>query len=187
MKKFILIGIAILMMSSCVKHPDIYVKLTEEDSAAIPYQEGQTVQFLDQNGDTLTFRVVRDVTYPYNEEQLTNAIFGGDVMHPAKYSYNCYARTVVLSCNQGGKQLGFTILPKKEFVFSFVTVGSNFNLNGYLLPNGPFSINGTNYAGAHHEILYSQFSGELIYDWYYNEEFGLLYFQKGDFSLTRIP
>jgi len=27
----------------------------------------------------------------------------------------------------------------------------------------------------------------LLYDWYYNEEFGLLSFTKGDFSLTRIP
>ena len=40
---------------------------------------------------------------------------------------------------------------------------------------------------VHHEILYSQYTGELIYDWYYSEELGLLYFKKGDFSLTRIP
>ena len=177
----------LLIASSCVKHPNIIVKISEEDAAAIPYQMGQTVKFLDQNGETLTFRVIRDVTYPYNEEQLNNAIFGGDVMHPAKYSYNCYARTVVLTCDQGGKQLGFTILPKKEFVFSFVTVGSNFNLNGYLIPNDSFVINGTDYADVHHEILYSQYTDGLIYDWYYNEEFGLLYFKKGDISLTKIP
>ena len=185
MKKFILIGIAILMMSSCVKHPDIYVKLTEEDTAAIPYQMGQTVKFLDHNGDTLAFQVIRDITYPYNGEQNYYAIHDGNVFQPS--CYYCYARTVVLTCNQNGKRLGFTILPKKEFVFYFGSNGSNFDLNCHLLPNNTYTFDNTDYADAHHEILYSQFSGELMYDWYYNEEFGLLYFQKGDFSLTRIP
>ena len=60
MKKIWTIGMMLLLMSSCVKHADIYLKLSEEDAAAIPYREGQTVKFLDQNGDTVTYEVTRD-------------------------------------------------------------------------------------------------------------------------------
>ena len=73
MKKYILIGMVLMMMCSCVKHPDIYIKLSKEEAAAIPYQLGQTVSFLDQNGDTLGFQVTRDETYPYNGELYYNA------------------------------------------------------------------------------------------------------------------
>ena len=188
MKKFILIGIALLMMSSCVKHPDIYVKLAEEDATAIPYQEGQTVSFLDQNGDTLTYHVTRDVTYPYNEDQYINAINGGDVMHPAHHSIECYARTVNLNIEQSYKnRLCFTARPKKEFTFSFDFGNNGIDLEMYLLSNSSCTIDGIDYENVHHEILYSHYTGELLYDWYYSEELGLLYFKKGDFSIIRIP
>lgn len=187
MKKYILIGMVLMMMCSCVKHPDIYIKLSKEEAAAIPYQLGQTVSFLDQNGDTLGFQVTRDETYPYNGELYYNATCDEVDMQPGKYSYYCYARTVVMTCDQHGKQLCFTVLPKKEFVFFFVGFGSNLELNGYLSSNGSYEINNTNSIQVHHEILYSHYTEELLYDWYYSEEFGLLYFQKGDFSLTRIP
>lgn len=189
MKKLILISMALIALSSCVKHPVIYPKLSEEEAAAIPYQMGQTVKFLDQNGDILTFQVIRDETYLYNGEQYYNAIYGGDVMHPAPYpySYYCYARTVVLACDQRGKQLCFTILPKKEFIFAFVSFGSDLELNGYLSANSSYVINNADYEEVYHEFLYNQETDELLYDWYYSEEFGLLSFTKGSFSLTWIP
>lgn len=187
MKKIIIIGMTLFMMSACVKHPDIYMLMSDEDAAAIPYEQGQTVKFLDQNGDTVTYQVERDETYPYNYEQYINAIHGGDVMHPAHHSVECYARTVNLRDQSYANQLSFTVKPGKEFSFSFLSSEGELNLDMYLSSNDTCTINGINYEQVHHEILYSQHTGELLYDWYYNEEFGLLYFQKGDFSLTRIP
>ena len=189
MKKLLILGMTLLMMSSCVKHAQVYLLLSEEEAAAIPYQMGQTVNFINQDGDTVTYIVTRDVTYPYNSDQYINAINGGDVMHPERYNYNCYARTVILTIDRQpyNNRLCFTIRPEKDFTFSFGFGGQEINLEGSLYTNGPCTIDGINYEYVHHQILYSQYTGELIYDWYYNEEFGLLYFKKGDFSLRRIP
>ena len=188
MKKLLILGMTLLMMSSCVKHAQIYMLLSKEDAAAIPYQMGQTVTFLNQNGDTVTYKVTRDITYPYNEEQYINALHGGDVMHPAQNSIECYARTVNLTTEQSyANRLCFTVKPEKVFTFCFDGGQNEFNLDMSLLVNGPCTVNGIDYEHFHHDALYSQYTGELIYDWYYNEELGLLYFKKGDFSLTRIP
>ena len=63
MKKHLIFCIALVaVMASCVKEPQIYRKLTAVESAAIPYQMGQTLQFVDQNGDTLCLTVVHDTT-----------------------------------------------------------------------------------------------------------------------------
>lgn len=189
MKKLLILGMTLLMMSSCVKHAQVYLLLSEEEAAAIPYQMGQTVKFLNQNGDTVTYEVTRDVTYPYNDEQYINAINGGDVSHLERYNYSCYARTVILTTDGQpyNNRFCFTIRPEKDFTFSFRFGDQEFDLEGSLYTNSPCSINGDNYESVHHQILYSQYTGELIYDWYYNEDLGLLYFQKGDFSLTRVP
>ena len=187
MKKIWTIGMMLLLMSSCVKHADIYLKLSEEDAAAIPYREGQTVKFLDQNGDTVTYEVTRDEIYPYNGEQYINAIHGGDVMHPAPHSTECYARTVILYEQSYANHMCFTVKPGKEFSLYFISNEGELNLDMYLPSVSSYTINGIDYEHVHHEILYSQFTGELLYDWYYSEELGLLYFKKGDFSLTRIP
>ena len=121
MKKLLILGMTLLMMSSCVKHAQVYMLLSEEEAAAIPYQMGQTVKFLNQNGDTITYEVTRDVTYPYNSDQYLNAINGGDVMHLERYNYNCYARTVILTTDGQpyNNRFCFTIRPEKDFTFSF--------------------------------------------------------------------
>ena len=121
MKKIWTIGMMLLLMSSCVKHADIYLKLSEEDAAAIPYREGQTVKFLNQDGDTVTYEVTREDTYPYNYEQYNNAIHGGDVMHPAPHSTECYARTVILYEQSYANHMCFTVKPGKEFSFYFIS------------------------------------------------------------------
>lgn len=188
MKKIFILSMMLLMMSSCVKHAQIYMLLSDEDKAAIPYEIGQTLKFLNQNGDTVIYKVTRDVIYPYNGDQYINALNGGDVMHPAHNSIECYARTVNLTCEQSfANRLCFTVRPEKEFSFCFGGGMDELNLDMSLLTNGPCTIDGINYEYVHHEILYSQYTGELIYDWYYNEELGLLSFTKGDFSITRIP
>ncbi|MBR0176322.1 MAG: hypothetical protein IJQ11_02715 [Bacteroidales bacterium] len=185
MKKIIIIGMALIMTSSCVKHPNIILKLSEEEAAAIPYQMGQTVNFLDQDGDTLAFQVIRDITYPYSQEPLYYAVHDVDVVEPCQYDR--YARTVVMTCEQDAKRLGFTVLPKKDFFFYFGSYGSSFSLDVKLSPNDVVTIHDITHENVQHEVLYDQDSDVPLYDWYYNEEFGLLYFRKGDFELTRIP
>ena len=170
MKKIWTIGMMLLLMSSCVKHADIYLKLSEEDAAAIPYREGQTVKFLNQDGDTVTYEVTRDEIYPYNGEQYINAIHGGDVMHPAPHSTECYARTVILYEQSYANHMCFTVKPGKEFSFYFISNEGELNLDMYLPSVSSYTINGIDYEHVHHEILYSQYTGELLYDWYYNEE-----------------
>lgn len=190
MKKIMMIGMTLLLMSSCVKHANPYLKLSDADAAAIPYQMGETVKFLDQNGDTVTYEVIRDETYPYNYEQYNTAIAGGDVMHPAPLSIECYARTVTLYEQSYANHLSFTVKPGKEFSFHFISSNEvlmgGLNLDMYLPSNNTYTIDGIEYEQVHHEILYSHYTGELLYDWYYSESLGLLYFKKGEVSLTRI-
>lgn len=181
MKKLLIFCTALIMMSSCVKQAHIYMKLTDEDAAAIPYQMGQTVEFIDQNGDTLTYKVTYDETYPYDIDRYYNRLGPDD--KPYYGNYDCYARTVILDCDWNGASLGFTILPEKYIYFYF---GSDIDLNGNLLNTAPYTVEGVDYENVHHGILYSQYTGELIFDWAYNEEYGLLYIKYYDKSLTRI-
>mgnify|MGYP007122060774 FL=1 len=153
MKKIWTIGMMLLLMSSCVKHADIYLKLSEEDAAAIPYREGQTVKFLNQDGDTVTYQLVRDEIYPYNGEQYINAIHGGDVMHPAPHSTECYARTVILYEQSYANHMCFTVKPGKEFSFYFISNEGELNLDMYLPSVSSYTINGIDYEHVHHEIL----------------------------------
>lgn len=182
MKKLLIFCTALIMMSSCVKQAHIYMKLTDEDAAAIPYQMGQTVDFIDQSGDTLTYKVTYDETYPYDIDRYYNRLGPDD--KPYYGNYDCYARTVILDCDWNGASLGFTILPEKYIYFYF---GSDIDLNGNLLNTAPYTVEGVDYENVHHGILYSQYTGELIFDWYYNEEFGLIQVKYYDKSLTRIP
>lgn len=178
MKKLLIFCVTLVMMSSCIEHARIYLKLTDEDAAAIPYHLDQTVDFLDQNGDTLTYKVTCDETYPYDH----------DLYHYSSKTkiydeYYCYARTVILECEKTGKRLGFTIRPEKEIAFY---LDYDFDLYGSLLTNGPCTIEGIDYEHVHHQTLYDPSTGELIYDWYYNEEYGLIYIKYYDQLLKII-
>lgn len=180
MKKVIYICTLLFMMSSCVQYPMIYMLLTDEDAAAIPYQIGQTVDFVNQNGDTLTYQVTYDETYPYDVDRFFSY---NSKMKPA-YDYFCYARTVVLECKKTGERLGFTVRPEKELSFYY---GNDIDLGGSLLQGtGTYTVEGVEYDHAYHQILYDQSTGQLVYDWYYSEEYGLLYIKCYDKSLTRI-
>ena len=98
--------------------------------------------------------------------------------------YNCYARTVILECEKNGKRLGFTIRPEKEIAFY---LDYDFDLYGSLLTNDPCTIDGIDYEHVHHQTLYDPSTGELIYDWYYNEEYGLFYIKYYEQLLKRVP
>jgi len=81
--------------------------------------------------------------------------------------------------------MGFTIFPKKELSFYY---GDEVSLNGSLLQaTDTYNLDGIDYERVHHQILYDSNTGELIYNWYYNEEFGLIYFKYYDQLLKRLP
>ncbi len=183
MKKTIMICMALIALCSCSKNVEL-LPLPEEDAAAIPYQMGQTVKFLNQDNDTIVFQVVIDFTHPSDGYDYYHN-YGADSIYFGMPRDYCYARTVDLACDTYPFFISFTILPEKEMYFNWhheLVISCD-------LPSSDetFSINGITHERVHHERLYNQYTGELLYDWYYNEEFGLLYFEKGGFSLTRIP
>ena len=183
MKKTIMICMALIALCSCSKNVEL-LPLPEEDAAAIPYQMGQTVKFLNQDNDTIVFQVVIDFTHPSDGYDYYHN-YGADSIYFGMPRDYCYARTVDLACDTYPFFISFTVLPEKELYFNWhheLVISCD-------LPSSDetFSINGITHERVHHERLYNQYTGELLYDWYYNEEFGLLYFEKGGFSLTRIP
>ena len=74
MKKIIMMCMVLLAISSCKKGND-YVPLSEEDAAAIPYQMGQTVKFINQDNDTVVCQVTWDQTH-LSDPQLRKRDFG---------------------------------------------------------------------------------------------------------------
>ena len=183
MKKTLIICMALIALCSCSKDP-VLIQLPEEDAAAIPYQLGQTVKFLNHENDTVVFQVVGDWTHPSDGYDYYHS-YGADTIYYGTPRDYCYARTVDLACETYPFFISFTILPGKELFFNW----HNELVISCDLPSSyeNVTINGIDYEFVHHEMLYNQYTGELLYDWYYNEEYGLLYFERGDFSLTRIP
>lgn len=180
MKKVIYFCTMLLMMGSCVQYPDIFLRLSDEDAAAIPYQMDQKVSFVNQDGDTLTYQVVYDETYPYDADRY----YSFESKMQPRQDYFCYARTVILECAETGERLGFTVCPQKELS---VYYGNEIDMNGSLLQAADsYTLDGIEYEHVLQQILYSQYTGELIYNWYYNEEFGLIYFKYYDQSLTLL-
>ena len=95
MKRHLIFCIALVaVMASCVKQPQIYRRLTDEEAAIVPYQMGQTIRMLNQDNDTLCFTVVHDTTYvAYNYDDSRYHPYGKMSIEPRPYFY---AREVVL-------------------------------------------------------------------------------------------
>lgn len=183
MKKTFIICMAFLAICSCSKQTDL-TPLPEEDAAAIPYQMEQTVKFLNQDNDTVICKVSADWIHPSDGYDYYHN-YGADTLYFGMPRDYCYARTVDLESETYPFFVSFTILPEKELYFNW---HHELVICRELLPTDEtFSINGTTYEHVTHDRLYNQYTGAMLYDWYYNENFGLLYFEKGDFSLTRIP
>ena len=182
MKKIIMMCMVLLAMSACKKENN-NVPLSDEDAAAIPYQIGQTVKFLNPDNDTVVFQVTWDQTHLSDYHYDHN--YGSENLDFGSPRVYCYARTVELSCETYSFFIEFTIYPEKVLSFNW---NNELIICRDLLPSDEtFSINDTTYEYVTHDKLYNQYTGEKLYDWYYNEELGLLYFEKGVFSLTRIP
>jgi len=185
MKKHLIFCIALVaLMTSCVKEPSILRRLTAEDAAAIPYQIKQKLNFMDENGDTLTFTVTYDETKPFSEDYW-------EYPYDSKMSITrqpwCYARTVVLRhvSDSGRQEMMFTVVPEKYLYFKNDEMALPYiDLKG---ETETVEVNGVTYENVHVNSYHNQYNSDLDHLWYYSEELGLLYFKKGDCSLTRIP
>ena len=186
MKKHLIFCIALVaLMTSCVKEPTILRRLSAEEAAAIPYRKGQTLDFVNENNDTLTFTVTYDETKPFSED------YWG-YPYDAKMSIIrqpwCYARTVVLRHDSDStyEEMMFTVIPDKYLYFRW-----NHEMSlPYLDLNGAtqtVEVNGVTYENVHISQYYNTENGELYHLWYYNEEIGLITVKNKDHSLVRIP
>ena len=185
MKKHLIFCIALVaLMTSCVKEPSILRRLTAEDAAAIPYHTGQTANFLNENGDTLTFTVTYDETKPFSEDYW-------EYPYDAKMSIIrqpwCYARTVVLhhASDSGRQEMMFTVVPDKYLYFRNDEMALPYiDLKG---ATETVDVNGVTYEDVHVNQYYNTQTSELWHLWYYSEQFGLIAVKNKEHSLMLIP
>ena len=185
MKRHLIFCIALVaLMTSCVKEPRILRLLPAEDAAAIPYHTGQTVNFMDENGDTLAFTVNYDEIKPFSEDYW-------EYPYDSKMSFFrqpwCYARTVLLThfTDTADIRLMFTVIPEKYLYFQW-----NYDAIPYINLHGEtetVEVTGVTYENVHVNQYYDAQSGELHHLWYYNEEVGLIAVKNKKHSLTLLP
>ena len=203
MKRHLIFCIALVaVMASCVKEPQIYRRLTEEEAAIVPYQMGQTIRMLNQDNDTLYFTVVHDTTFVSNDRYDPRYNPSGKMsIEPRPYFY---AREVVLqSPPEDSCLLRYIVVPDKEvsvsyekrrlsqdnhgdFYYWHAIMGRTLPLND--LPPTTFTIGATTYENVHvDQGSYMADTTNISYAWYYSEQLGLLAAKHGDNSLTLIP
>lgn len=186
MKKHLLFCIALVaLMASCVKEPSILRRLTDEDAAAIPYQKEQTLNFVNQDGDTLLYIVTYDETKPFSEDSWDFVYYEDSKMSIIRQPW-CYARTVVLqhASDSGRKEMMFTVVPDKYLYFlNYEMALPYIDLKG---ETETIEVNGITYENVHVSSYYHPYNGELDHLWYYSEEVGLIAVKKGANSLTLV-
>ena len=203
MKRHLIFCIALVaVMASCVKEPQIYRRLTDEEAAIVPYQMGQTIRMLNQDDDTLCFTVVHDTTFVSNDHYDPRYDPSGKKsIEPRPYFY---AREVVLqSPPEDSCLLRCIVAPEKVVTVSFeklrlfqdnhgnfyswhTILGRTLPLND--LSTTTFTIGETTYENVHVDRgTYMSSSNEVSYAWYYSEQLGLLAAKHGEHSLTLIP
>ncbi len=201
MKRHLIFCIALVaVMASCVKEPQIYRRLTDEEAAIVPYQMGQTVNFVDENGDTLCLTVVHDTTfvaYNYYDSRYYNPSAKMSI-EPRPYFYT---REVVLqSPPEDSCLLRCLVAPDKVVTVSLekrsLYEDDYYYWNGILCRTLPlndlatttFTIGETTYENVHvDQGSYMVGTTNMFYAWYYSEQFGLLSAKHGEHSLTLIP
>ena len=209
MKRHLIFCIALVaVMASCVKEPQIYRRLSDEESAIVPYQMGQTIQMLNQDSDTLCFTVVHDTTYvAYN--------YDDSRYHPSEKMIGprpyFYAREVVLqSPPEDSCLLRCIVAPEKvvtvtyeklrlfqeyeelrlfqdrDFYYWHTILGRTLPLND--LATTTFTIGATTYEDVHvDQGSYMVDTTMVSYAWYYSEQQGLIAAKHDNYSLTLIP
>ena len=203
MKRHLIFCIALVaVMASCVKEPQIYRRLTDEEAAIVPYQMGQTIRMLNQDDDTLCFTVVHDTTYVSNDRYDPRYNPSEKMsIEPRPYFY---AREVVLQSHpEDSCLLRCIVAPEKVVTVSYEKLrlfqddhGSFYywhNILGRTLPlndlaTTTFTIGETTYENVHvDQGSYMVDTSMVSYAWYYSEQLGLLAAKHGEHSLTLIP
>ena len=187
MKKHLIFCIALVaLMASCVKEPSILRRLTAEDAAAIPYHTGQTVNFMDENGDTLAFIVTYDETKLFSEDYW-------EYPYDSKMSITrqpwCYARTVVLRLDSDSiiHELIFTVIPDKYLYFNWnIEMGIGLPYIDLKGETETVEVNGVTYENVHVNSYHHPNFDELDHLWYYSEEVGLIVVKNVEHSLTLV-
>ena len=200
MKKHLIFCIALVaVMASCVKEPQIYRRLTDEEAAIVPYQMGQTIRMLNQDSDTLCFTVVHDTTYVAYDYEDYRYHPSEKMIGPRPYFY---AREVVLQsppedscllrCIVAPEKVvtityeEFRLFQERDFYYWHTLLGRTLPLND--LPTTTFTIGETTYEDVHvDQGSYMADTTMVSYAWYYSETEGLLAFKHGEYSLTWIP
>ena len=185
MKKHLIFCIALVaLMTSCVKEPSILRRLTAEDAAAIPYQIKQKLNFMYENGDTLTFIVTYDETKPFSEDYWEYPY--GSKMSVIRQPW-CYARTVQMYSHSDSTHalIMFTVVPDKYLYFRNDEMALPYiDLKG---ETENVEVNGVTYENVHVSSYHHPNFDELDHLWYYSEEVGLIAVKKREHSLTLIP
>ena len=201
MKRHLIFCIALVaVMASCVKEPQIYRRLTEEEAAIVPYQMGQNIRMLNQDNDTLCFTVVHDTTYvAYNYDDSRYYPSEEKSIGPRPYFY---AREVVLQsppedscllrCIVAPEKVvtityeKFLLFQDRDFYYWHTLLGRTLPLND--LSTTSFDIGETTYENVHFEEgSYIADSTNISYVWYYSETEGLMAVKHGNYSLIWIP
>ena len=188
MKRNIILCIALMaLFTSCVKSPQIYRLLSKEEQEIVPYQLGQHIRMLNQDGDTIQLAVVRD------EYELG---YEGEFYRPSKLSIvpppYSYVRRLELTSHAD------------DSLFMRLVVGPNKLLQGYwsnkqtyggvfldLLntPTETLEINGITYENVYRAESneYGIHGDESTHEiWLYNEAFGVLSIKKGMVSYNLV-
>ena len=201
MKKHLIFCIALVaVMASCVKEPQIYRMLSDEEAAIVPYQMGQTSKFINENGDTLCFTVVHDTTYvAYSYDDYRYHPSGKMSIQPRPYFY---AREVVLqSPPEDSCLLRCIVAPDKVvtvtyeklrlyqdrgFYYWHTLLGRTLPLND--LSTTTFTIGATTYENVHvDQGSYMADTTMVSYAWYYSEQQGVIAAKHNNYTLTLIP
>ena len=186
MKKHLIFCIALVaLMASCVKEPTIYLRLPEEDAASIPYQKEQTLNFVNQDGDTLLYIVTYDEIKPFSEDSWGFVYYEDSKTSIIRQPW-CYARTVQLRCytDSTDSRMLFTVIPDKMLYFQNYEMSiPNYDLKG---ATETIEVNGVTYENVHVSSYYHPYNGELDHLWYYSKEVGLIAVKKGANSLTLV-
>ena len=200
MKRHLIFCIALVaVMASCVKEPQIYRMLSDEEAAIVPYQMGQTSKFINENGDTLCFTVVHDTTYVASSYDDYRYHPSGKMIGPRPYFY---AREVVLqSPPEDSCLLRCIVAPEKvvtvtyeklclfqarDFYYWHTILGRTLPLGE--LPTKSITIGDTTFDNVYYDEGSSTWNdGGSSWAWYYSEQYGLLSAKDGGNTLTLLP
>ncbi len=200
MKRHLIFCIALVaVMASCVKEPQIYRRLTDEEAAIVPYRMGESIRMIDQDGDTMSFTMVHDTTYvAYNYDDSRYYPYGKMSIEPRPYFY---AREVVLqSPPEDSCLLRCIVAPEKvvtvtyeklclfkdrDFYYWHTILGRTLPLGE--LPTKSITIGGTTFDNVYYDEGSNTWNdGGSSWAWYYSEQYGLLSAKYGGNTLTLL-